>query len=163
MRSIKSKKKIYLPDPKFKDSLVTRFVNNLMKHGKKMKAYNIFYDAMEIIENEKKKFKDKSYDKSAIEIWKQALKNIMPNVSVKTKRIGGSNVPIPVSLQINSKISKSIKFLIQTSRERKEKTMSEKLALEIISAYKGEGNSIRKKENIHKIAESNKAFSHFRF
>lgn len=87
----------------------------------------------------------------------------MPNVSVKTKRIGGSNVPIPVSLQINSKISKSIKFLIQTSRERKEKTMSEKLALEIISAYKGEGNSIRKKENIHKIAESNKAFSHFRF
>lgn len=155
MRKSKTHSKIYLPDPKFNDSLVTRFVNHIMKKGKKIKAYGIFYGAMNEIEKRKE-----NIDKNALEIWKDALKNVMPHVEVKTIRRGGTNIQVPFIISNNVKLTKAIKILIKYSRERTEKTMIIKLALEIISASKEEGLAFKRKESIHKMAEANKAFSH---
>ncbi|BBA17323.1 30S ribosomal protein S7 [Blattabacterium cuenoti] len=158
MRKIKKKEKTYFPDPKFHDPLVTRFVNHLMKNGKKNIAYNIFYNAMKKIEIIKEK-----EDKSALEIWKEGLKNIMPHVEVKNRRIGGSNIQVPIPISPNNKITKAMKLLISCASIRNEKTMANKLAHEIWDAFQEQGEAVKKKENIHKMAEANKAFSHFRF
>ncbi|WP_185851968.1 30S ribosomal protein S7 [Blattabacterium cuenoti] len=158
MRKVKRKEKVYFPDPKFHDPLVTRFVNHIMKNGKKNIAYNIFYNAMEKIEIIKKK-----EEKSALEIWKEGLKNVMPHVEVRSRRMGGSNIQVPVPISSNSKITKAMKLLISCAFIRNEKTMANKLAYEIWDAFQEQGEAVKRKENIHKMAEANKAFSHFRF
>ncbi len=141
MRKSKPKKRIILPDPKFNDVQVTRFVNNMMVDGKKSIAYSIFYDAVELVEQKTQE--------SGLEAWKKALNNVMPAVEVKSRRVGGANFQVPMEVRPDRKIA--------------EKTMFEKLAGEIISASKGEGAAVKKKEDTHKMAEANKAFSHFRF
>ncbi|MDO3640381.1 MAG: 30S ribosomal protein S7 [Mucilaginibacter sp.] len=155
MRKSKPKKRILLPDPKFNDVLVTRFVNNMMYDGKKSTAYTIFYNAVEIVE--------KKTNESGLDTWKKALNNIMPSVEVKSRRVGGANFQVPTEVRPERKVALGMKWLISYARRRGEKTMMEKLAGEIISAAKGEGAAVKKKEDTHKMAEANKAFSHFRF
>ena len=155
MRKSKPKKRIILPDPKFNDTLVTRFVNNMMFDGKKSTAYTIFYNAVDIVE--------KKTSENGLETWKKALNNVMPAVEVKSRRVGGANFQVPTEVRPERKIALGMKWLISYARRRGEKTMMEKLAGEIISAAKGEGAAVKKKEDTHKMAEANKAFSHFRF
>lgn len=155
MRKSKPKKRILLPDPRFNDVLVTRFVNNMMYDGKKSTAYSIFYNAVDIVE--------KKTSESGLETWKKALNNVMPAVEVKSRRVGGANFQVPTEVRPERKIALGMKWLISYARRRGEKTMMEKLAGEIISAAKGEGAAVKKKEDTHKMAEANKAFSHFRF
>ena len=158
MRKRKAKKRPLLPDPKFNDQLVTRFVNNLMWNGKKSTAFKIFYDALDIVESKKQ---DK--EKSSLEIWKDGLSNVMPHVEVRSRRIGGATFQIPMQIGADRKISLAIKWLISFARKRNEKSMSQKLAAEILAAEKEEGAAVKKKVDTHKMAEANKAFSHFRF
>jgi small subunit ribosomal protein S7 len=155
MRKSKPKKRILLPDPKFNDILVTRFVNNMMFDGKKSTAYTIFYNAVDIVE--------KKTNESGLDTWKKALNNVMPAVEVKSRRVGGANFQVPTEVRPERKVALGMKWLISYARRRGEKTMMEKLAGEIISAAKGEGAAVKKKEDTHKMAEANKAFSHFRF
>lgn len=155
MRKSKPKKRYLLPDPKFKDTLVTKFVNYLMEQGKKSVAYNIFYDAIEIVEK-------KAGGEPGLEVWKRAMNNLMPAVEVKSRRVGGATFQVPVEIRPERKINLSIKWLIDFSRMRGEKTMMDKLAAEIMAASKGEGAAIKKKDDTHRMAEANKAFSHFR-
>ncbi len=155
MRKSKPKKRIILPDPRFNDTLVTRFVNNMMYDGKKSTAYSIFYNAVDIVE--------KKTNESGLETWKKALNNVMPAVEVKSRRVGGANFQVPTEVRPERKVALGMKWLISYARRRGEKTMMEKLAGEIISAAKGEGAAVKKKEDTHKMAEANKAFSHFRF
>jgi small subunit ribosomal protein S7 len=155
MRKSKPKKRYLLPDPKFQDTLVTKFVNYLMEQGKKSTAYGIFYDAVEIVE--------KKANESGLEVWKRAMNNLMPSVEVKSRRVGGATFQVPVEIRPERKINLSIKWLIDYSRMRGEKTMMDKLAAEILAASKGEGAAIKKKDDTHRMAEANKAFSHFRF
>ena len=157
MRKSRAKKRILLPDPKFGDVLVTRFVNTLMMSGKKNLAFKIFYDAMDIVE------KNKSDDESSVDIWKKALSNVMPQVEVRSRRIGGATFQIPMEIRSERKISMGMSWMIKFARKRNEKSMAQKLANEILAAYKEEGASIKKKSEVHKMAEANKAFSHFRF
>ena len=158
MRKKQSKKRPILPDPKFNDQLVTRFVNNLMLHGKKSTAFSLFYESIEIVEKRKQ-----NEEKTAIEVWKDALSNVMPHVEVRSRRIGGATFQIPMQIRPDRKVSLAIKWLIGFARKRNEKSMSEKLANEILSAFKEEGSAVKKKVDTHKMAEANKAFSHFRF
>lgn len=155
MRKAKPKKRYILPDPKFQDILVSKFVNYLMEDGKKSIAYSIFYDAVDIVE-------DKTSE-NGLETWKKALSNIMPAVEVKSRRVGGATFQVPVEVRPDRKTSLGIKWLIRYSRARGEKTMKERLAGEIIAAAKGEGAAVKKKDDTHRMAEANKAFSHFRF
>ena len=155
MRKAKPKKRYVLPDPKFKDTLVTKFVNNLMLEGKKSLAYGIFYDALEIVE--------KKTTESGLEVWKRGLNNVIPSVEVKSRRVGGANFQVPTEVRPERKQALGIKWMINYARKRNEKSMKEKLAGEIVSAAKGEGAAVKKKEDTHKMAEANKAFSHFRF
>jgi small subunit ribosomal protein S7 len=155
MRKSKPKKRYLLPDPKFNDSLVTKFVNYLMESGKKSVAFNIFYDAVAQVE--------KKTSESGIDVWKRALNNLTPAVEVKSRRVGGATFQVPVEIRPERKVNLSIKWLIDYSRLRGEKTMMDKLAAEIIAASKGEGAAIKKKDDTHRMAEANKAFSHFRF
>jgi len=155
MRKSKPKKRYLLPDPKFKDTLVTKFVNYLMEQGKKSVAYNIFYDALEIVEK-------KAGGEPGLEVWKRAMNNLMPAVEVKSRRVGGATFQVPVEIRPERKVNLSIKWLIDFSRLRGEKTMMDKLAAEIIAASKGEGAAMKKKDDTHRMAEANKAFSHFR-
>jgi small subunit ribosomal protein S7 len=155
MRKSKPKKRYLLPDPKFKDTLVTKFVNYLMERGKKSVAYTIFYDAIEIVEK-------KAGGEPGLEVWKRAMNNLMPAVEVKSRRVGGATFQVPVEIRPERKINLSIKWLIDYSRLRGEKTMMDKLAAEIMAASKGEGAAIKKKDDTHRMAEANKAFSHFR-
>ena len=155
MRKSKPKKRILLPDPRFNDVMVTRFVNNMMYDGKKSTAYGIFYNAVDIVE--------KKISESGLETWKKALNNVMPAVEVKSRRVGGANFQVPTEVRPERKVALGMKWLISYARRRGEKTMMEKLAGEIISAAKGEGAAVKKKEDTHKMAEANKAFSHFRF
>ena len=155
MRKARPKKKIYLPDPKFNDVLVTRFVNNLMLRGKKNVSYKIFYDAIDIV--------TQKMNEDGLEIWKKALVNVTPQVEVRSRRIGGATFQIPSEIRPERKISYGIKALITFARKRNEKSMSQKLAGEIMSASKEEGGAFKKKEDTHRMAEANKAFSHFRF
>ena len=158
MRKRKAKKRPLLPDPKFNDQLVTRFVNNLMWDGKKSTALKIFYDALDIVETKKQ-----DNEKSSIEIWKDGLSNVMPHVEVRSRRIGGATFQIPMQIRADRKISLAIKWLISFARKRNEKSMAQKLAAEILAAEKEEGSAVKKKVDTHKMAEANKAFSHFRF
>jgi len=158
MRKSKPKKRILLPDPKFGDVLVTRFVNNLMYSGKKSIAFNIFYDALDIVSN-----KMKDAEKSPLDIWKKALENITPQVEVKSRRVGGATFQVPMEVRPDRKISLSMKNLILFSRKRSGKGMSDKLAAEIMAAFNEEGAAFKRKEDMHKMAEANKAFAHFRF
>tara|TARA_A100001011_G_C13844610_1_gene648363 strand:+ start:52 stop:528 length:477 start_codon:yes stop_codon:yes gene_type:complete len=158
MRKKLSKKRPILPDPKFNDQLVTRFVNNLMLHGKKSTAFGLFYDSIEIVEKRKQ-----NEEKTAIEVWKDALSNVMPHVEVRSRRIGGATFQIPMQIRPDRKVSLAIKWLIGFARKRNEKSMSEKLANEILSAFKEEGAAVKKRVDTHRMAEANKAFSHFRF
>ena len=158
MRKAKPKKRILLPDPKFGDVLVTRFVNNLMLDGKKSIAYGIFYDAMDIVGD-----KMKDTEKAPLEIWKKALENITPQVEVKSRRVGGATFQVPMEVRPERKVSLSIRYLLQFSRKRAGRSMAEKLAAEIIAAYNEEGGAFKRKEEMHRMAEANKAFAHFRF
>lgn len=156
MRKTKPKKRIILPDPRFHDPLVTKFVNNLMLQGKKTLAYSIFYNAIDIV-NEKLEGED------GLEVWKKALANVTPNVEVRSRRVGGATFQIPSEIRPGRKQSIGMKNLIAFSRKRHEKTMSQKLAAEVMAAYKEEGGAYKRKEDTHRMAEANKAFSHFRF
>ena len=155
MRKSKPKKRVILPDPKFNDVLVTKFVNNLMFSGKKYLAYQVFYEAMEIVSEKTKE--------DGLEVWKKALANVTPAVEVRSRRIGGATFQIPSEIRPGRKMSIGMKNLIGFSRKRHEKSMGQKLAGEIMAAYKEEGNAFKKKEDTHRMAEANKAFSHFRF
>ncbi|PGH40312.1 MAG: 30S ribosomal protein S7 [Candidatus Nephrothrix sp. EaCA] len=156
MRKAKPKKRYLLPDPKFNDTLVTKFVNYLMEEGKKSTAYGIFYDAIEQVE------KKNAGAEPGLEVWKRAMSNVAPAVEVKSRRVGGATFQVPIEIRPDRKINLSIKWLIDYSRARGEKTMKDKLAAEIIAASKGEGAAIKKKDDTHRMAEANKAFSHFR-
>ena len=155
MRKAKPKKRYILPDPKFADTLVTRFVNNLMVDGKKSIAYSIFYDALEQVE--------KKTGENGLETWKKGLNNIMPSVEVKSRRVGGATFQVPLEVRPDRKISLGIKWMIEFSRKRGEQTMTDRLAGEVIASSKGEGSAVKKKDDTHRMAEANKAFSHFRF
>ena len=158
MRKRSAKKRPLLPDPRFNDQLVTRFVNNLMWSGKKSIAFKIFYDAIDIVDKNKQ-----DDDKAAIEVWKEALTNVMPHVEVRSRRIGGATFQIPNPIRPDRKISTAMKWLISFARKRNEKSMAQKLAAEILAASKEEGASVKKRVDTHKMAEANKAFSHFKF
>jgi small subunit ribosomal protein S7 len=158
MRKSKPKKHITLPDPKYKDIYVTQFVNNLMMDGKKSVAYDIFYGAMDIVEE-----KTKNDEKSTLEIFKEALDNITPQVEVKSRRVGGATFQVPMEVRAERKVSISMKNMILFARKRPGRSMSEKLAAEVIAAYNHEGAAYKRKEEMHRMAESNKAFAHFRF
>lgn len=155
MRKGTPKKRYILPDPKFQDTLVTKFVNNLMIDGKKSLAYGIFYDAVKIVEEKT--------EENGVEVWKKALNNVMPGVEVKSRRVGGATFQVPTEVRPARKQALGMKWLIKYSRLRHEKTMTEKLAAEVIAASKGEGAAVKKKDDTHRMAEANKAFSHFRF
>ena len=154
MRKRKPRKRILQPDPRFGDPMVTQFVNNMMIQGKKSIAYKLFYDAMDII-------KEKT-EENPHEIWQAAVTNVTPQVEVRSKRIGGATFQIPVELRPARRLSLGIKWIIKFTRARSGKGMAEKLAAELIAASKNEGGSVKKKEDTHKMAESNRAFAHFR-
>ena len=158
MRKRQAKKRPLLPDPRFNDQLVTRFVNMLMWDGKKSVAFSIFYDALEII-----KERNQEDEKTPLEIWKDALSNVMPHVEVRSRRVGGATFQIPMQIRPDRKVSLAMKWLISSSRKRNEKSMAVKLAQEILAAAKEEGAAVKKRVDTHKMAEANKAFSHFRF
>ena len=158
MRKKQAKKRPLLPDPKFNDQLVTRFVNNLMLDGKKSTAFKIFYDAIDIIEERKE-----DDEKSALEVWKEGLSNVMPHVEVRSRRVGGATFQIPMQIRPDRKVSLAMKWLISFSRKRNEKSMALRLANEVLAAAKEEGAAVKKRQDTHKMAEANKAFSHFRF
>lgn len=158
MRKAKPKKRILLPDPKYHDTQVTRFVNNLMLKGKKSIAYSIFYDAIDLVGE-----KMKDSDKAPLDIWRKALENVTPQMEVKSRRIGGANFQVPMELRPERKISVSMKNMIKYARTRSGRSMAEKLCAEIIAAYNNEGGAYKRKEDMHKMAEANKAFAHFRF
>lgn len=154
MRKAQAKKLPIAPDSKYNDKLVSRFINNLMWQGKKSIAITIFYDAIDKV--------SKITNEDGYEIWKKAVSNVTPSVEVRSRRIGGSTFQIPTEVRPDRKISLSMKWMIRYSRERNGRTMADKLANEIIAAAKGEGAAFKKKEDVHRMAEANKAFSHFK-
>ena len=158
MRKQQGNRRQILPDPKFNDPLVTQFVNNMMVDGKKSVAFKVFYDAIDIVEE-----RNQDEEKTAVEVWKEALSNVMPHVEVRSRRVGGATFQIPLQIKPDRKVSTAMKWLIQFSRKRNEKSMANKLAAEILAAAKEEGAAVRKRVDTHRMAESNRAFSHFRF
>ncbi|MBT8325678.1 MAG: 30S ribosomal protein S7 [Winogradskyella sp.] len=158
MRKRQAKKRPLLPDPRFNDQLVTRFVNMMMWDGKKSVAFKVFYDAIDIVEEKKN-----DDEKTALEIWKEALSNVMPHVEVRSRRVGGATFQIPMQIRPDRKVSTAMKWLISYSRKRNEKSMAQRLASEVLAAAKEEGAAVKKRVDTHKMAEANKAFSHFRF
>jgi small subunit ribosomal protein S7 len=155
MRKAKPKKRAILPDPKYGDTLVTKFVNNLMEQGKKNISYDVFYEAIDIVSEKTKE--------NGLDVWKKALANVTPSVEVRSRRIGGATFQIPSEIRPGRKMSIGMKALVSFSRKRHEKSMGQKLAAEIVAAYKEEGAAFKRKEDTHRMAEANKAFSHFRF
>ena len=155
MRKTSAKKRPLLPDPRFNDTTVTRFINNMMWQGKKELARKIFYNAIDIVDK-------KSEEEEGIEVFRRALNNVMPAVEVKARRVGGATFRIPIEVHPERKIDLGMKWMIRYARSRNEKSMAEKLAGELLAASKNEGAAVKKKEDIHKMAEANKAFSHFR-
>ena len=145
-----------MPDAKFNDTMVTQFVNNMMYDGKKSTAFKIFYDALEIVES-------RVEDTSALDVWRKAVQNITPAVEVRSRRIGGATFQIPQPIRDARKLSMAMKWMIGYARKRNDKNMSHKLAAEIVAAFKEEGAAYKKKQDTHRMAEANKAFSHFRF
>lgn len=155
MRKAKAKQRIILPDPKYQDEVVAKFVNNLMLQGKKETAYKIFYDAIDIV--------TKRTNEDGLDTFKKALENVSPQIEVRSRRIGGATFQIPTEIRPDRKMSIGMKNLILYARKRGDKGMAAKLANEIIAASKGEGNAYKRKEEIHRMADANKAFAHFRF
>ena len=155
MRKAKPKKRIILPDPKYNDVLVTKFVNNLMMGGKKTIAYKIFYEAIDVVADRTKE--------DGLEVWKKALANITPSVEVKSRRIGGATFQVPTEIRPDRKESVSMKNMISFARKRGGKTMADKLAAEIMDAFNNQGGAFKRKEDMHRMAEANRAFAHFRF
>lgn len=155
MRKARPKKRIILPDPKYNDQLVTKFVNNIMLRGKKQMAFKVFYNAMEIV--------SEKTQEDGLEVWKKALANVTPSVEVRSRRVGGATFQIPTEIPPSRKQSIGMKNMILFARKRNEKTMGRKLASEILAAYKEEGGAFKRKEDTHRMADANKAFSHFRF
>ena len=155
MRKSRPKKREILPDPKYKDVLVTKFVNNIMLRGKKNNAYDVFYEAIDIVSEKTKE--------NGMDVWKKALANVTPSVEVRSRRIGGATFQIPSEIRPGRKMSIGMKSLVSFARKRHEKSMGQKLAAEIMAAYKEEGAAYKRKEDTHRMAEANKAFSHFRF
>ena len=155
MRKSKARKREIVPDPRYNDVLVSKFINNMMMQGKKETARKIFYDAIDIVDG-------KVEEDVGIETWKKALNNVMPSVMVKSRRVGGATFQIPMEVKPDLKVSFGIKWMISYARKRNEKSMANKLAGEIMAASKGEGAAVKKKEDTHKMADANKAFSHFR-
>ncbi len=158
MRKAKPKKRVILPDPVFNDQKVSKFVNHLMYDGKKNISYEIFYNALDIVKNKMSK-----EEKTPLEIWKQALDNITPQVEVKSRRIGGATFQVPTEIRPDRKESVSMKNMINFARKRGGKSMAEKLAAEIMDAYNNQGGAYKRKEDMHRMAEANRAFAHFRF
>ncbi|WP_025863430.1 30S ribosomal protein S7 [Prolixibacter bellariivorans] len=158
MRKSKPKKRILLPDPKFNDTLVTRFVNDLMRDGKKTTAFKIFYDALAIVDE-----RMKENELSSLDVFKKALQNITPMVEVKSRRVGGATFQVPMEIRGERKTAISIRNLILFARKRSGKSMAEKLSAEIVAAFNEEGGAYKKKEDTHRMAEANRAFAHFRF
>lgn len=158
MRKGRPKKRIILPDPKYQDKLVTQFVNNLMFSGKKSTALTIFYEAIDLVEE-----KVNEEGKTPLDVWKQALSNITPQVEVKSRRVGGATFQVPIEVRQERKVSLAMKNMIKFARQRSGRTMSEKLAAEIVGAYKLEGGAFKRKEDMHRMAEANKAFAHYRW
>ena len=154
-RRHRAEKRPVTPDTRYSNDMVGRLINSMMERGKKSIAYNIFYDAIGIVE--------KKSGENGLEVWKRAMNNLMPSVEVKSRRVGGATFQVPVEIRPERRINLSIKWLIDFSRARGEKTMMDKLAAEILAASKGEGAAIKKKDDTHRMAEANKAFSHFRF
>ncbi len=158
MRKAKPKKRLVLPDPVYGDVKVSKFVNHLMYDGKKNISYGIFYDALKIVET-----KMQNEEKTSLEIWKEALAKVTPQVEVKSRRIGGATFQVPTEIRPSRKESVSMKNLIQYARKRGGKTMADKLAAEIMDAYNEQGGAFKRKEDMHRMAEANRAFAHFRF
>ena len=156
MRKKRAKKRYLTPDSKFNSQLATRFVNNIMLDGKKNIAFKIFYEALDAVSQ-------KIDDSESIKVWEKALENVMPHVEVRSRRIGGATFQIPHPIREDRRVSLAIKWMVSAARNRNEKTMSQRLASEIVAAFKEEGASFKKKQDTHKMAEANKAFSHFRF
>ena len=156
MRKSPAKKRRLLPDAKFNDTMVTQFVNNMMYDGKKSTAFKIFYDALAIVDT-------RVEDESPLDVWKKAVQNVTPAVEVRSRRIGGATFQIPQPIRDARKLSMAMKWMIGFARKRNDKSMSQKLAAEIVAAYKEEGAAYKKKQDTHRMAEANKAFSHFRF
>ncbi|HNQ59212.1 MAG TPA: 30S ribosomal protein S7 [Bacteroidales bacterium] len=155
MRKAKPRKRIILPDPKYNDTMVTKFVNNIMLTGKKSIAFDLFYEAVDIV--------SQKTGEDGLEVWKKALANVTPSVEVRSRRVGGATFQIPTEIRPTRKMSVGMKNLISYSLKRHEKSMAEKLAGEIMAAYKEEGAAFKRKEDIHRMAEANKAFAHFKF
>lgn len=158
MRKAKPKKRIILPDSVYNDQKVTKFVNHLMYDGKKSLSYEIFYGALDIV-----KEKMQNEEKTALDIWKEALDKVTPQVEVKSRRIGGATFQVPMEIRPDRKESISMKNIIQFARKRSGKSMAEKLAAEIMDAYNEQGGAFKRKEDLHRMAEANRAFAHFRF
>ena len=157
MRKAKPKKRVVLPDPIFSDVKVSKFVNHLMYDGKKNTAYTIFYSALDMVKSKM------ATEETALDIWKKALENITPQVEVKSRRVGGATFQVPTEIRPDRKESISMKNLILYARKRGGKTMADKLAAEIMDAYNNQGGAFKRKEDMHKMAEANRAFAHFRF
>lgn len=155
MRKSKPKARIILPDPKYGDVMVTKFVNNLMYDGKKSLSYELFYKALDEVAAKT--------NEDGLEVWRKALENVTPQVEVRSRRVGGATFQIPQEIRASRKTSMAMKWMILFARKRNEKTMARKLASEIIAAYKNEGGAFKKKEDTHRMADANKAFAHFRF
>ena len=158
MRKSKPKKRHLLPDPRFNDVLVTRFVNDLMKDGKKSTAYAIFYDTLDLVGK-----RMKNDEVAPLDVWKKALENVTPQVEVKSRRVGGANFQVPMEIRNERKVAISIKNLILFAAKRSGKSMADKLSAEIVAAFNQEGGAYKKKEDTHRMAEANRAFAHFRF
>jgi|SRR6056297_3251890 len=158
MRKYKTNNQTRLPDPQFSDELVSRFVNDLMYDGKKSLAFKVFYETLDIVGERLSK-----EELSPLEIWRKALENVAPVVEVKSRRIGGATFQVPQEVNHERKTSISIKNMVKYARQRSGRSMQEKLAAEVVAAYNGEGGAFKRKEEIHRMAEANKAFAHFRF
>ena len=158
MRKVKPKKRVILPDPVFNDQKVSKFVNHLMYDGKKSTSFEIFYKALDIVKDKMAK-----EEKAPLEIWKTALDNITPQVEVKSRRIGGATFQVPTEIRPDRKVSVAMKNMIAFARKRGGKSMADKLAAEIIDAFNNQGGAFKRKEDMHRMAEANRAFAHFRF
>lgn len=154
MRKRKPKLRILIPDPRYQDPIVSRFVNNLMERGKKSTSYRIFYEAMDLV-------KERT-NENEHELWEKAVSNATPHVEVRSRRIGGATFQIPTEIPANRKIAIGMKWIINYAKQRAGKSMADKLAAELIAAAKGEGAAVKKKEDTHRMAEANKAFAHFK-
>jgi small subunit ribosomal protein S7 len=155
MRKHKPKPRVIVPDPKFNDPMVTRFINMMMERGKKSTAFAVFYDALDLVQ-------EKSEGVTSLEVWKKALNNVMPQVEVRSRRIGGATFQIPTEIRPERKVSVAMKWLVNYARKRSGKGFAQKLSAEILAAAKGEGAAVKKREDTHKMAEANRAFAHFR-